>query len=297
MGRGLLSPEARHNPESIDSQESDAVLSKALAQIYSRFNLGLNVRTFTTDATLDVSDALALCDTSIAGALISLTLSPANSWSSRSVSKTPILIFQHIGGTFPVQINAGSGDTINGNSSITLTQFKKIELFSNGNSQWYTFMSNGVTDTPPLVTIDPAHAKTVLNAADAATIKTQMAFQNSATSLSASIQTAVNYSGSGILTKCLIGEFAALGTAAFNARLQITIDGVVVYNDTAAISRESSMRVVVGNQIVSTNTTPTTLQQMIDSSIGLPFNQSCKIEYLSDGTRTVTVAWHIDKRT
>lgn len=158
---------------------------------------------------------------------------------------------------------------------------------------------NGVIDRKhapiliPAVTIDASHAKLSITAASAATIFNNLALQNTASSTSSSLQTAVNYTGRGVLTKCLAIEKTSAGTTAYNAAVKITIDGNVVYNDTAALARQSQMRVILGNQLV----TGTDLISVTHASIGLPFNQSCKIEYSSsDGTTTTTVAWNISKK-
>ena len=90
----------------------------------------------------------------------------------------------------------------------------------------------------------------------------------------------------------MLGEFAAGATAAFNAELKITIDGTVVYDDAACIARESSMHVVVGGIAII----GTTMISVNESAIGLPFNTSCKIEFKSDGTRSITAGWKIAKK-
>lgn len=145
----------------------------------------------------------------------------------------------------------------------------------------------------PVVAIDASHAKQNITAASAGTIFTNLALQNTAASTSSSLQTAVSYTGRGVLTKLVAIEKTSGGTTAYNAAVKVTIDGNVVYNDSAALARQSQMRVILGNQLI----TGTDLISVTHSSIGLPFNQSCKIEYSSsDGTTTTTVGWNISKK-
>lgn len=157
---------------------------------------------------------------------------------------------------------------------------------------------NGVIDRKhapiliPAVTIDAAHGTMNVTAASAGSIFTNFNVGQSASTTSASTQTAVNYTGRGVLTKCFLMEKTSGGTTNYSALLKITIDGNVVYNQSATLTRESQLHVVVGNQAVY----GTDLIGIIDDDMGLPFNKSCKIEYASDGTITTTVAWKIKKK-
>lgn len=141
----------------------------------------------------------------------------------------------------------------------------------------------------PRTTIDAAH--TQINSATANTTWTNQNWVNTASSLSASVQTALTYTGRGVLRLCAVTEKASGGTAAFNAELKITIDGNVVYDDAACLNREQSYRVVLGQYIDTTGG-----GMFLDDPIGLPFNATCKIEYKSDGTRTVTVGYRVSKK-
>jgi hypothetical protein len=145
-------------------QQSADALRKALGEIYSRKNLGLNVRTFTTNSTLDVSDALALIDTTLGA--VTLTLCAANSWSSRDVAKTPSIMIQHIAGTANVTITAAAGDTINGAATAILVPGYNVQLISDGSTKWFShlaaddeFQSN--LEPPNDVTIAPTHCMIV----------------------------------------------------------------------------------------------------------------------------------------
>lgn len=145
----------------------------------------------------------------------------------------------------------------------------------------------------PRVTIDSAHNVLQLTAANSVAILAQLVLTNTAASTSATIQTAVSYTGRGILTKCIIGEFSGVGTVAYNAELKITIDGNVVYDVANAITRQQQIRVVVGNLI---DIQADAQLAVTDGYPGLPFNNSCLIEYKSDGTRNTTVGWKIAKK-
>jgi hypothetical protein len=123
-------------------------------------------------------------------------------------------------------------------------------------------------------------------------IWTAFSLANTASTTSSTYTTAVEYLGRGVLTKFGIAEVTsgALVNRALGARL--TIDGNILYADTSAVSRESSLRVIVGNLI---NVSGTNLG-WTDAVPGLPFNSQCKLEIRSDGTRTTTSAWKIAKK-
>lgn len=144
----------------------------------------------------------------------------------------------------------------------------------------------------PQVTIDAAHAQKNLAAATVGAVWTAISWQNTANTTSASYQTAVDYIGRGVLTKCAIAEITAGANNNRSFSVKITIDGNVVYEGAPALTRESAIRVVVGN-IVEVSAS---LAGITDDCPGLPFNASCKIEYASDGTRTLHVGWKIAKK-
>jgi hypothetical protein len=145
----------------------------------------------------------------------------------------------------------------------------------------------------PATTIDASHAKLNITAASAGTIFNQLALESTAASSSSTTQTAVSYTGRGVLNKVVVIEKTSGGTSAYNAAVKITIDDTAVYNQSAALNRQSQMRVILGNQLV----TGTDLISVTKDPIGLPFNKSCKIEYSSsDGSTTTTVGWNIAKK-
>lgn len=137
----------------------------------------------------------------------------------------------------------------------------------------------------PRVTIDAAHAQ--VNSTTAYT-GTNFNAAQTATTTSASFATAINYVGRGVLTKFLIAEVTSGGAISRQFGAKITIDGNVVYSDSNALTRETATRVIVGNLNGTVS--------ILDEFPGLPFNQSCKLEFASDGTRTLTAAWKIAKK-
>lgn len=145
----------------------------------------------------------------------------------------------------------------------------------------------------PRVTIDAKQAQFNFATADRTTILAALAFGTSATTASATFTTAVSYAGRGVLTMAMLGEFNA-GIMANNGGLRLTIDGNVVYSSGAHITRQSSLRVLVGSLVVP-NSAPTALAIVADDD-GVPFNSSCLIEFSSNGTRLVTAAWKIAKK-
>jgi hypothetical protein len=146
----------------------------------------------------------------------------------------------------------------------------------------------------PITTIDIAHTQYNFAAADRVTILAGLAFGDSNTTTSASLVTAVSYTGRGVLHALTIGEFTAGGIAAATGGVKITIDGNVVCNSVALIGRQSSLRVVLGSMVIG-NSTPNAVS-VVSDPVGLPFNSSCLVEFLSDGTRTMTVGWKIAKK-
>lgn len=144
----------------------------------------------------------------------------------------------------------------------------------------------------PRVTIDAAHSERNIAAASAGAIWTAFMLQNTATSTSASAATAVEYLGRGVLTKFAIAEVTSGGINPRTFGAKITIDGNVLYDVSNAVTRESSIRVIIGNLVDVSGTN----LGWIDAHPGLPFNSQCKLEFTSDGTRTLTAGWKIAKK-
>jgi hypothetical protein len=144
----------------------------------------------------------------------------------------------------------------------------------------------------PQVTIDAAHAQKNLAAADAGANWAALSWQNSASTTSNAYQTALNHTGRGILTKLAIAEVTSGTNNNRTFGVKLTIDGNVLYDVANALTRESAIRVIVGNLIDVSGTN----FALVDGSIGLPYNQNCKIEYISDGTRTLSIGWKVAKK-
>jgi hypothetical protein len=271
------------------SQDNSKALKQAVGEIYSRKNLGLNVRTFTVNSTIDVSDALCLCDATLGA--FTLTLVSANSWSSRQVSKTPLLIIQHISGVAGIIIAAAAGETINGAVSISMPPSSNWQLISDGNNKWYTFTMSLSSPllTVPTVAIDLQYLPIPMTLA----IETSMGLRNTTFTTLAPLQTAVNYLGSGLLSLVAIWERSA-GALVLNASCRITIDGVVVFNSTTLLGTQSRFQTVVGNQFSSAINGDIFVT---DGDPVIPFNTSCNIQYASDGVSSVLIGWKINKRT
>jgi hypothetical protein len=119
-------------PQSL--RDNDKAIILAVAEIYSNKNLALNCRTFTVTATLDITDVVALCDTT-AGA-ITLTLTAANSGSSRDVAKTKLLIVNNVAGANNVTLSRAGTDTIGGGTTLVIVPGGYAYLWSDGNSKW-----------------------------------------------------------------------------------------------------------------------------------------------------------------
>lgn len=121
-------------PQSL--RDNDKAIVAALAEIYSNKNLGLNSRVFTTTATMDVTDVVALCD--VTGGAYTLTLPAANGGSSRNVYKSKLVMVCNTGGgTGSITVAAGSGDSISA-GSLTVKPGSQYILYSDGVSIWYS---------------------------------------------------------------------------------------------------------------------------------------------------------------
>lgn len=147
----------------------------------------------------------------------------------------------------------------------------------------------------PRISIDSDHGPFNLVAANAAANWSALAWRTSTTTTSSSLVTALDYSGRGVLTKCVIAEVTSAAPAGLaGVELQITIDGNVVYSNASAIARQSQWRVVVGNQINVGGAN----YGITDEVPGLSFNRNCKIEFASNntGTATISLGWKVAKK-
>lgn len=144
----------------------------------------------------------------------------------------------------------------------------------------------------PQTTIDAAHAQKNLTAASAGAIFTAFSLEKTGSTTANTNQTIVDYQGRGVLTKFGIAEVTAGLTNPRTFGAKITIDGNVIYDVSNALTRESSIRVIVGNlfDVSGTNIGWT------DGVPGIPFNSQCKLEYVSDGTRTLSYGYKISKK-
>jgi hypothetical protein len=115
---------------------------KALGEIYSRQNLGLNAREVTADTTLATTDSYVESNTTSTN--ITLTLPLANNWSSRDVFKTPIIFIHNIGPNVTTIATQGS-DTYVGVTSVLADEVKA--LISNGVDTW-TVISSSTGSSP-----------------------------------------------------------------------------------------------------------------------------------------------------
>lgn len=140
----------------------------------------------------------------------------------------------------------------------------------------------------PRTTIELSHIQYNFAAVDRAAVLASMYLQNTATTTSATYVTAATYTGRGVLQKVVVGEFNSALTNAFSGSLRITIDGNIL-NESVPISRQTSMRVALGNFAVLSATSV----DVSDDSIGFAFNSSCLIEIAASGSNTLTVGWKV----
>lgn len=117
---------------------------------------------------------------------------------------------------------------------------------------------------------------------------------NQTTTTSSTFQTALNYTGKGILqTVLLVAQVNPSTSTAAGASAQITIDGNVVYTGAALVSVNTGIALVGRLQLQDpVNDYVLTL----DDPVGLTFNKTCKIEFKS-GTngQGVSLGWKVLK--
>ena len=99
----------------------------------------------------------------------------------------------------------------------------------------------------------------------------------SASTTSASTQTPVDLTGSGVI------EYVGLScaTALTASLLKITIDGVIVFNETGALTTNHILPCIGSSMGASATAVGGSLAK-------IPYKSSLKIEFASDGTQTAT---------
>src|SRR5579859_3968155 len=149
MGSSELNP----LDQNILLRSNDREIRRDLNTIWNKNNLALSVRQFSSDTTLDVSDSIALCS----GGSFTITLPSANSWSSRSISRSPFINVVGTGaGTITVAPKVGEFIT----GPTTVPAGTSMYLFADGNITWLSFavpnstgvyvLKSGDTMTGPL---------------------------------------------------------------------------------------------------------------------------------------------------
>lgn len=133
-------PSANINKEIQTAVESPDIrrVIQLLGEVYSNKNLALNARVISSDTTLTSSDSLVMVDTS--GGAITITLALANSWGSRDVYKTPIIIIRNLGASSVILSTSGS-DSLGG-SNLVYPGETKVLIADGSNSVWSVIASN-----------------------------------------------------------------------------------------------------------------------------------------------------------
>lgn len=120
-------------------RDNSLLQNRQLQFIYSRENLGLNLRTidFNTTAArkiLDNRDAAILADATLG--VVAITLAPASTWGT---TKTPVIIIRRIDNVFGMTYQPSAGDTINGIAgAVGIGAFGIVRLISNGVNGYWT---------------------------------------------------------------------------------------------------------------------------------------------------------------
>ncbi|HEX3156703.1 MAG TPA: hypothetical protein VHV32_18890 [Candidatus Angelobacter sp.] len=132
------------------------------------------------------------------------------------------------------------------------------------------------------------------SAAAASTAFTALSLPNTANTTSNAFQTALNYTGSGVLSLVVVmTQLVALGSTATGMSVQITIDGNVLFTGSVTTA-VNHMRAIVGRlSIIDTANNYMVAQ---GHPIGLTFLQSCKLEFKSAvNGQGVTIGWDVLK--
>lgn len=141
----------------------------------------------------------------------------------------------------------------------------------------------------PRVSVDIAHTAVAINSAG----WSALALPNIASEAAGTLTTVLNYVGRGVLQKLVIAEIDSGGAGAFTCELIVTIDGNVLVSSSALLSAQSTARTVVGSQ----GWVSATDIHVHDDSIGLPFNESCKIEFRRiTAANTGRIGWKVAKK-
>lgn len=289
-GPGLLPTEIL-NPENPPfGNDNDKTIRDALRSTYSRGILAGSLLAITSTTTLDSRYTSFFFDTT--GGAITATLQPANYWGA---NKSPILLFHFVTGTNNVTITAAGSDTIDGATTKTLNSHTgDILLYTDGISKWSSFNVPSPLTAVPTVVQDNWYLPFNEGTTTISTVWADLMLNNTNTTTSSSFVTAVNYAaGSGVLSLVLLSELTHAGAVGSNGGCRITIDGTVIISNSSAISHQSQIAAVVAGGF----TANAAGELVVSESLGIPFNSSCKIEIVSDGTRTIHVGWKIIKKT
>lgn len=271
------------------SLENDKQAIQQIKQILSRGAFAPNGLSITATGTLDNRYSLFYFDTT--GGAITATLQQANYWGT---NKSPILWLTNVAGTSNVTITASGSDTINGATTAVLGPGSTFCLFSDGLTKWIIWGAGvSAIDTVPRVTQDTQYAPWAAGTITAANMWNSLKLINTFNTTSAVLQTAVNYSGTGVLQQVILAEKTSGLATAYGGLVKITIDNVVIFN-AALLGQRSEIQAVIAG---SSNEDAANALSVSDHVPGIPFNSSCKIEIQSDGATRLDVAWKIAKRT
>lgn len=135
-----------------------------------------------------------------------------------------------------------------------------------------------VTGAPTLIT---GVQQTGLTANVFTYIQAETGAQVTAAETSATLQTSITKTGSGVFT--FLQLFSSTGTSAVPAKLKITIDGLVVSDETIASLAANEVFSVIGSYFSDA-------AGMTMSEVSMPYSRSFLVEIAGDGTNGVQVA-------
>ena len=155
----------------------------------------------------------------------------------------------------------------------------------------------GPSGVVPRTTLDAGSAIVSGTATQIGQSLTHMYLPSSATSTSATPVTALSYTGRGVLQRVIgISQIVGTGSTAAGMTISITIDGVLV--STTVLSANNQLVAALGYiRLQMPNTGASSIYGGDDDPNGLPFNESCLIEYSSaTAGQGVTVGWRVLKK-
>lgn len=278
----ILGAEIRDLTQSPAMLDNDKTLGLALKAVYSRGAFATNSMAITSSTTLDNRYNAFYFDTT--GGAITANLNAANYW---GVNKTPMLYLNNLTGSSTVTITPNGSDTVDGTASKLLYPNSSLLLWSDGVSKWSSFSMSGPFGDTGTGAIDLPYTTITSNLFPTTILPWNMQFS----AASATLQTVLNYNGSGTLDALILGRDAS-GVVG-NVGLLVATDGNLRVNGNV-LNGTNQTRMIIGNQVLTTGGD----YYFTDTAPGLVFKSNISISVLGPSAASVVkAAWKVYKHT